>query len=120
MLQETQQVVSGLKLLEISAGGIFAVILIDKVLGWALKFRGRNGNGKSSFGDREIAVLKAVYERPEFIKHNGKVDTLASEVGKLCETLESRKEIFLKLLDSAVRQERLLEGIRDKITGVSK
>ena len=101
MLQDLSS--SGVKIVEISVGLGAAAIIIDKVLGWTLKWKQKeNGTG----------VAKATFERPEFVRHDLKVDKLCDAVIKLCNSDVEKSQTLAELLSSSKRQEEILDGIR--------
>jgi hypothetical protein len=94
----------GIKIVEISVGLGAAAIIIDKVLSWTLKWKQKeNGTG----------LAKAAFERPEFVKHDLKVDKLCEAVTKLCNSDVIKSQILSDILSSSKRQEEILGGIRE-------
>jgi hypothetical protein len=95
------------KVLEIPAYGIFVIVLFDKAMGWVFKLRGRNGGSKGT------EAAKAAFERPEFVKHDLKVDKLCEAITKLCNSDVTKGQTLSDILSSSKRQEEILAGIRE-------
>jgi hypothetical protein len=103
-----QTTTAGLRILELSAGGIFAVILIDKVLGWTVKLKGRNGNGKN------IPRVPCLEHRP-WIQHDLKQDNIDKNLEKLCEALPAQAAALDKLVALGGEQIMALRAIERKL-----
>jgi len=105
-LQTTEQAASaGLKILELSAGGIFAVILIDKVLGWAVKLK---GNGKQTI---RIPCL----EHKPWLQHDLKQENIDKNLEKLCDALPAHAAALDKLVELSGEQITTLRAIERKL-----
>jgi hypothetical protein len=107
LIQDPQQIGTQIgKVLEIPAYGIFAIVLFDKAMGWIFKLRGeKNGSAGGS--------VKAAFERPEFVRHDLKIDKLCEAMTKLCNNEVERQQTLSDILSSSTRQEEILGAIRD-------
>jgi hypothetical protein len=73
-------------LAELGVGGIFAVILIDRVLAWALKFRGK-GNGRSTNGLNPGYVAQVQNHMADAIAANTKIESIDKNTDDLCKCM---------------------------------
>lgn len=107
-MQDPQILTSvGSKILELSAGGIFAVILIDKVLGWTIKLK---GNGKNNRNGRIRCV-----QTPELVLMADKIKGICNDNEAAAKARQDEIMILTELSGSAGRQEKLLEEISKKL-----
>lgn len=101
------------KIIEVSVGLGAAALIIDRILSWTLKWKkSANGNG---YEKSERARLAAVFERPEFIKHDVKMDALVVAMTSLCNANARKDEVTNLILASSERQEETLQKLADAI-----
>lgn len=73
-------------LAELGVGGIFAVILIDRVLAWALKFKGK-GNGRNAEGLNPGYVAQVQNHMAGAIAANTKIESIDKNTDELCKCM---------------------------------
>jgi hypothetical protein len=90
--------------IELGVGGIFALLIIDRVLAWALKFKGK-GNGKTN-GLNPGYVAQVQNHMGSAIAANTKIDSIDQKTDKLCECLAV-------LANNEAAHTKILEKISD-------
>jgi hypothetical protein len=91
-------------LAELGVGGIFAVILIDRVLAWALKFRGK-GNGKTN-GLNPGYVAQVQNHMADAIEANSRIESIDKNTDELCKCM-------VVLANNQAQQTTILSKISD-------
>lgn len=88
-IQEAAQAAKALakdsNILQLGVGGIFAVIVIDRVLAWALKYKGK-GNGKNG-GLNPGYVAQVQNHMADAIAANTKIESIDKNTDELCKCM---------------------------------
>jgi len=88
-LQEAAEAAKALakntNILELGVGGIFAVIVIDRVLKWAKEFKGK-GNGKTN-GLNPGYVAQVQNHMADAIAANTKIESIDKNSDELCKCM---------------------------------
>ena len=92
------------RVVELGVGGIFAVIVIDRVLAWALKFK--RGNGKTN-GLNPGYVTQVQDHMAGAIAANKSIGDIDTKTDKLCECMTL-------LASNQARQTTILEKISER------
>lgn len=95
-------------LAELGVGGIFAVILIDRVLRWAKEFKGK-GNGKIN-GLNPGYVAQVQSHMADAIAANTKIESINKNADELCKCMAllasnqaQQTQILGKISDNQIR-----------------
>jgi len=87
-LQEAAEAVKNVakssSIIQLGVGGIFAVIVIDRVLAWALKFK--RGNGKTN-GLNPGYVAQVQNHMADAIAANTKIESIDKNSDELCKCM---------------------------------
>jgi len=91
-------------IIELGVGGIFALLVIDRVLAWALKYKGK-GNGKSeSLNPGYVAQVQS--HMAEAIEANTRIEGIDKNTDELCKCMAL-------LANNQAQQTTILEKISD-------
>lgn len=72
-------------IIELGVGGIFAILVIDRVLAWALKFKGK-GNGRAN-GLNPGYVNQVQNHMANAIEANTKIESIDKNTDELCKCM---------------------------------
>jgi hypothetical protein len=104
----------GTNVLEIGVGGIFALLVIDRVLAWALKFK--KGNGKTN-GLNPGYVAQVQDHMADAIVANTKIESIDKNTDDLCRCMgllasnQAQQTLILgKISDQQIRESGRSEG----------
>ena len=105
----------GTDIIQLGVGGIFAVIVIDRVLSWVLKYR--KGNGGANGGVNPGYVAQVQDHLAAAILANDKINKVDEKTDKLCDCMitltansQRQTEILGKMSDQQIRESVKLEG----------
>jgi hypothetical protein len=98
----------GTNVLEIGVGGIFALLVIDRVLAWALKYKGK-GNGKQENLNPGY-VAQVQNHMASAIEANTKIESIDKNTDELCKCMvvlannqAAQTTILSKISDNQIR-----------------
>jgi hypothetical protein len=73
-------------IIELGVGGIFALLVIDRVLAWALKYKGRgNGRAENSLNPGYVAQVQS--HMADAIEANSKIERIDKNADELCKCM---------------------------------
>jgi hypothetical protein len=90
--------------IELGVGGIFAILVIDRVLAWALKFKKGNGKAENSLNPGYVAQVQN--HMGSAIAANTKIESIDRNTDELCKCM-------VVLANNQAQQTTILSKISD-------
>jgi hypothetical protein len=94
--------------IELGVGGIFALLIIDRVLAWALKFKKGNGKAENSINPGYVAQVQN--HMGSAIAANTKIESIDKNTDELCKCMAllasnqaQQTTILSKISDNQIR-----------------
>lgn len=107
----------GTDIIQLGVGGIFAVIVIDRVLSWVLKYKKGNGGANGGLNPGYVAQVQdhlaaAILANENIKKVDEKTDKLCECMITLTANSQRQTEILGKMSDQQIRESVKSEGSR--------